>query len=244
MTMTSSLLVSFLAFGVAYGSTPVSQAASQYRASAEKSHLSQWEFLNATLGGRLEKGTPVSSPCFSVVGGKNVTVDSNACAAVQKGYTDPTFRASIFGAYMNVSQVVYFRSRSRLLTRCMECVQPQWESCQANSQQCLLDSANVSNPAAWNDFQCSQGSVPPYYVRYLQTFVFAIGTETRVNPLPLDRCKKCIGCTDGLCFLLSDWCTPFDQELWARLQRSFELEEFAIFMGNLYSKFLYLTTWL
>jgi hypothetical protein len=98
-----SLFFAFLALGVAYGSANVSEAASQYKAAAAKSHLSQWDLLNATLGGRLEKGMPVSTPCFPVVDGKNVTVDSTACAAVQKGYTDPLFRASIFGAHMLAS---------------------------------------------------------------------------------------------------------------------------------------------
>jgi hypothetical protein len=45
----------------------------------------------------------LSTPCFPVVDGKNVTVDSTACAIVQKGYADPLFRAPIFGAYMLVS---------------------------------------------------------------------------------------------------------------------------------------------
>lgn len=88
---------------VAHGLTGVLQAASQYKAVAAKSRLSKWDFLNATLEGRLETGIPVASPCFPVVNGKNVAVNNTACAAVQEGYTDPTFRSPIFGAYMLVS---------------------------------------------------------------------------------------------------------------------------------------------
>jgi hypothetical protein len=98
----------FFAFliGLVYGSTNVSEAASQYHAAAAKSSLSQWDFLNSTLGGRLQKGTPLSTPCFPVVNGKNVTVNSAACAIVQKGYADPLFRTPIFGAYMLVSSAL------------------------------------------------------------------------------------------------------------------------------------------
>ena len=66
----------------AYASTIVSEAAWQYKAAAANSHLSKWDFLNLTLGGWLQKGMPVSAPCFPVIGGKDVTVNSSACAAV------------------------------------------------------------------------------------------------------------------------------------------------------------------
>jgi hypothetical protein len=97
-----SVFFALLAFGVVHGSTTMLDTASQYRAAAAKSHLSQWDFLNSTLGGRLEKGMPVSTPCFPVVDEKKVTVNSTACAAVQQGYTNPLFRAPLFGAYMLV----------------------------------------------------------------------------------------------------------------------------------------------
>jgi hypothetical protein len=101
--MMVSFFFTLLATGVAYGSTNLTEAASQYKAAAVKSNLNKWDLLNSTLGGRLQKGTPVSTPCFPVVDGKNVTVNGTACSAVQKGYTDPLFRAPIFGAYMLVS---------------------------------------------------------------------------------------------------------------------------------------------
>lgn len=95
----------FLSLGLVSALTNVSESASQYKAAAAKSNLSQWDYLNATLGGRLEKGIPVSTPCFPIVDGTNVTVNDTVCAAVQKGYGDPLFRAPIFGAYMLVSAV-------------------------------------------------------------------------------------------------------------------------------------------
>lgn len=98
------LLLLVFAVGVTYGSMNVSQVATQYRTVAARSNFNKWDFLNATLGGRLEKGTPVSSPCFPIVNGNKVTVNNTTCAAVQKGYTDPLFRAPIFGAYMMVSR--------------------------------------------------------------------------------------------------------------------------------------------
>lgn len=53
------VLLCLLLVGVAYGSNGVLQVASRYKAVAAKSQLSKWDFLNATLGGRLETGAPV-----------------------------------------------------------------------------------------------------------------------------------------------------------------------------------------
>ena len=99
----NSLFFVALVTGIAYASSSVSEAALQYKVAAANSHLSRWHFLNSTLGGWLQRGTPVSTPRFPVVDGKNVTVISTACVAIQKGYTNPLFRAPMFGAYMLVS---------------------------------------------------------------------------------------------------------------------------------------------
>ncbi|KZP28938.1 FAD-binding domain-containing protein [Athelia psychrophila] len=131
------LLLAPVAFAI-----DISEAAAQYQAAAANSTLSQWAHLNATLGGKLAAGTPISAPCFPVVNGKNVTVDSTACAVVQQNYTKPSFRSGFFGAYML----------------------PQWETCQSKGQQCLLDATNTSDPHAWTDYSCQQGSIPPYYI--------------------------------------------------------------------------------
>lgn len=95
------LLLAPVAFAI-----DISEAAAQYQAAAANSTLSQWAHLNATLGGKLAAGTPISAPCFPVVNGKNVTVDSAACAVVQQNYTKPSFRSGFFGAYMLVSVVL------------------------------------------------------------------------------------------------------------------------------------------
>ncbi len=42
--------------------------------------------------------------------------------------------------------------------------QPQWEMCQKTSERCLLDPSNTSNPTAFKESDCLQGSVPPHYV--------------------------------------------------------------------------------
>lgn len=99
-----SLFIAFLVTGIAYASTTsVLETASQYKVAAANSHLSQWDFLNLTLHGRLQKAIPVSTPCFPVFDGKNKTFNSTTCDDVQIGYTNPLFRAPIFGAYMLVS---------------------------------------------------------------------------------------------------------------------------------------------
>jgi hypothetical protein len=106
-----------------------------------------WQTLNATVGGRLRTAQPVSAPCFAAFEGGYVGRDAAACSAVQAGYTSPAFRLERFGAYMI----------------------PQWETCQRSSEQCVLDSANPANPRAWQSYNCSQGSVPPYYVRFVSS---------------------------------------------------------------------------
>jgi hypothetical protein len=99
-----SLFIAFLMTGIAYASTTsVLETASQYKVAAANSHLNQWDFFNLTLHGRLQRGIPVSTPCFPVFDGKNKTFNSTTCDDVQIGYTNPLFRAPIFGAYMLVS---------------------------------------------------------------------------------------------------------------------------------------------
>ncbi|KAJ6515254.1 FAD-binding domain-containing protein [Mycena sanguinolenta] len=100
-----------------------------------------WAQLSKSLGGRLLQANPLAAPCFSVVNGHNSTVDAQACAAVQAGYTAPDFRSPRFPAYML----------------------PQWETCQRAEEKCLLDASNPSNPLATSGV-CQQGSISEYYV--------------------------------------------------------------------------------
>jgi len=43
-------------------------------------------------------------------------------------------------------------------------MQSQWETCQSSQMGCLLDSDNPSDPAAFTNKTCFQGSISPYYV--------------------------------------------------------------------------------
>ncbi|KDQ63022.1 hypothetical protein JAAARDRAFT_120376 [Jaapia argillacea MUCL 33604] len=102
-----------------------------------------WDSLNVTVGGRLAQGTPVSLPCFNTYDGQSYQRNGTACAAVESGYTSPSFRVENFGAYMQAS-LLFSRT--------------------STSEQCLLDMSNPSNPQAWTNFNCSQGAIPPYYI--------------------------------------------------------------------------------
>ncbi|KAF8876324.1 FAD-binding domain-containing protein [Infundibulicybe gibba] len=105
---------------------------------------SDWNQLNSTLQGRLHAALPYAQSCYSLVdGGKPHTPNAKECAAVQAGNANHTFRTSIPGAYSNT----------------------QWETCQTNDDQCLLDNTNPTNPAAFSPPRvCSQGSVPNFYI--------------------------------------------------------------------------------
>ncbi|KAI0341808.1 FAD-binding domain-containing protein [Trametopsis cervina] len=120
--------------------------------------------LNATVGGRLHTAKPVSSPCFSTFDGEFVGRDEAACAVVEAGYVDTLYRTSQFGAY----------------------VVPQWETCQATSRGCLLNNNDPSDPQAWQTANCSQGSVPPYYVNVTSPSDVAAALRfSRQNQVPL-----------------------------------------------------------
>ncbi|KDQ14876.1 hypothetical protein BOTBODRAFT_55073 [Botryobasidium botryosum FD-172 SS1] len=136
-----ALSFALLLFGSATATSGLALDAAQFSSLAKASNLSAWDTFNQTLNGRLQVGRPVSAPCFSVVDGKNVSVDATACAAVKAGYSAPTFRGPQYGSFMN----------------------PQWETCQSASQQCLLDATNTSDPAPTQS-PCFQGSVAPYFI--------------------------------------------------------------------------------
>ncbi|RPD54851.1 FAD-binding domain-containing protein [Lentinus tigrinus ALCF2SS1-7] len=104
----------------------------------------QWDALNSTVGGHLHVAAPFSRACFpEAVTGVPGTFDESACTQVQQNYNDPASRSNSFGAYMNT----------------------QWETCEATSEQCLLNFLNTSDPSAFTPPQvCAQGGVPPYYI--------------------------------------------------------------------------------
>ncbi|KAJ3491203.1 hypothetical protein NLI96_g878 [Meripilus lineatus] len=104
--------------------------------------LRAWNDLNTTIGGRLHVGEPFEKACFSTFNGNPINPDASACSALQQNYTNPLFRVQQFGAYML----------------------PQWETCQATGDGCLLDSSNPSNPVAFTGVNCQNGNVPPFYI--------------------------------------------------------------------------------
>ncbi|EIN14409.1 isoamyl alcohol oxidase [Punctularia strigosozonata HHB-11173 SS5] len=101
-----------------------------------------WHALNNSVDGRLYSAFPLAGSCFSIVNGHDVVRDASACSAIEAGYTNASFRVAEFGAYM-ISE---------------------WEGCQSESKQCLLDDTNPTNPDAWTSFNCSQGSIAPRYI--------------------------------------------------------------------------------
>lgn len=140
----------------------------------------QWVALNASVEGRLHAdGVPFSRPCFDSYelqfGGEHKSsgneasseqkIPSKECEARQKGYLSEVYRLGHFGSAMN----------------------PQWETCQATSQGCLLDWMNpADNLAFYGPKVCHQGSVSKYYID-VQTpsdvaaaFEFARSTGVRI----------------------------------------------------------------
>ncbi|KAK1236221.1 hypothetical protein PQX77_000542 [Marasmius sp. AFHP31] len=100
------------------------------------SSLTSIDALNATVQGRLSRGTPLAMSCSE-------DPDSDACRSAQKGYLDAAFRSSIPGAYVNT----------------------QWETCQMTEEQCLLDYTNTSDVfPVLPPRGCHLGSIPSYYI--------------------------------------------------------------------------------
>ncbi|KAF9076926.1 FAD-binding domain-containing protein [Rhodocollybia butyracea] len=108
---------------------------------------SEWNTLNKTVGGRLFTAKPFASPCFSDFAGLPAASNEAECNTVQENYLNTTFRSSQFNNFMI----------------------PIWESCMDTDQQCALDSSDPSNPLAFSDLPCYQGSVAPYHIE-IETF--------------------------------------------------------------------------
>ncbi|CAE6541703.1 unnamed protein product [Rhizoctonia solani] len=105
---------------------------------------SEWNTLNATVGGRLARGVPLARSCFQRAG-TNVTDATPGldCAKVQNNYGNPTWRAGTYSARMGL----------------------QWEICQKTNEGCSLDPNNPKNSTAFSAPRvCDQGSVSQYYI--------------------------------------------------------------------------------
>lgn len=102
--------------------------------------------LNRTLQGRINAVEPLALPCFSSFEGVPVPRDETLCAERQAHYTNPLHRRELPGGYMYDTSTI--------------------DASDATSRdQCLLDSTDPSNPAAWrDDVDCRLGNLPSWYL--------------------------------------------------------------------------------
>ncbi|KAJ7609916.1 FAD-binding domain-containing protein [Roridomyces roridus] len=129
--------------------------------------LSAWAELNRTVSGRLVQGVPFARACFPHVGaGVAGSFNKAQCEAVQTAYVTPEVLQTSLGAYINT----------------------QWETCQATSEQCLLNFTDPADPVAIASHGgiCAQGSVPDFGVNVQSAEdVKAAFTFSRETGVPL-----------------------------------------------------------
>ena len=102
-----------------------------------------WSNLNQSVHGRLYAATPLALPCFSSYNGKPVPVDPTACSTIQNNYISASFRSKFFNGYLNI----------------------QDEICASSAGDgCLLDNRDPTDPLAYSNKSCNQGSVPDHYI--------------------------------------------------------------------------------
>lgn len=102
-----------------------------------------WSTLNQSVHGRLHAASPFALPCFSSYNGNPVEADPGACSSVQRNYASALFRTQFFNGYMNT---------------------PDEICASAAGDECLLDHLEPSNPLAYSNKTCNQGSVPDHYI--------------------------------------------------------------------------------
>ena len=102
-----------------------------------------WSTLNQSVHGRLHVARPLALPCFSSYSDKPVEADPSACASVQRNCNSALSRTQLFNGYMNI----------------------QDEICPSVAGDgCVLDNLNPSDPLAYSNQTCNQGSVPDHYI--------------------------------------------------------------------------------
>ncbi|KAK0227835.1 hypothetical protein IW262DRAFT_1531574 [Armillaria fumosa] len=89
----------------------------------------EWLNLAHSVDRQLHGALPFASSCFSTVNGASSMPNETECTGVQAMYANATVQSKHFSTYMML----------------------QWEMCQKTSEQCLLDSSNTSNLAAFAD---------------------------------------------------------------------------------------------
>ncbi|KAL2041244.1 hypothetical protein N7G274_006189 [Stereocaulon virgatum] len=102
-----------------------------------------WSTLNQSVHGRLHASAPFALPCFSSYNGKPFQGDPAACSSIQKNYNSSLFRDQFFNGYMNFQDEV--------------CASVAGDGC-------LLDNSDPSDPLAYKNVSCNQGSVPEHYI--------------------------------------------------------------------------------
>lgn len=131
-----------------------------------------WQDLKSSVGGRLIKGVPFSSPCFSNLDGIAVSPNLTACGVVRTSYDDERTLV-VVSVLISRSQSRHLVVRSNVSGAYMI---TQWETCQRSAQQCLLDYLDPENPAPSLPSQmCNVGSIPNYFVRRSIIFSAFIG---------------------------------------------------------------------
>ena len=102
-----------------------------------------WSNLNQSVHGRLYAATPLALPCFSSYNGKPVAVDSAACSTIENNYSSALYRADLFNGYLNFQDEI--------------CASVAGDGC-------LLDNSEPTDPLAYSNKSCNQGSVPDHYI--------------------------------------------------------------------------------
>ncbi|PQE26736.1 isoamyl alcohol oxidase protein [Rutstroemia sp. NJR-2017a BVV2] len=102
-----------------------------------------WAALNKSVSGHLHSATPLSLPCFSVYEGRPVTPNAEACAQIQANYTSSDYRAEFYNGFMNNQDEVCFTN---------------------TTDRCTLNNASPTDPTAFTNVSCNQGSVSKYYI--------------------------------------------------------------------------------
>lgn len=102
-----------------------------------------WSTLNRSVHGRLHAASPLALPCFSSYNAKPVQADPGACSSVQRDYTSALFRTQFFAGYMNTPDEICASSAG---------------------EECLLDNLHPSDPLAYTNKTCNQGSVLDHYI--------------------------------------------------------------------------------
>lgn len=139
----------------------------------------EWKKLNESVQGRLHEGVPFARPCFFAAPGLPGVADRTECGAIINGYSNHS-RSLLHLLNENLqrcSSIPCFPLRGvherkflhSLRGPCSDRTtrQTEWEACQSTGAQCLLDSANPSDPEAFSFPRiCAQGSVPEHYVGY------------------------------------------------------------------------------